>query len=526
MPDNSNNPQLNELVSFIQHDLPGLEDGKYQLQLDQEVKDENDKIVSDSSLTVSYNFAVTGDRFTLSKPAQSIYSVFPADLASGEYNAVLPHVVFTKTKFPWSRSPLKAGNVPPLPSPGMDTGIDAEVPTWMTVILLDEEDVAAYAQDFPAFALAPQVGRVEDLFLSSVVPESTLQSNYSYFYEVVDNSKPLSTYLDPGQQLTDSLQMIDIPVPLFQKIAPAVDDLEMMAHVRTVSLLNKPTMPGVSDRGEPEGSFSIVFGNRVPGGGRKNYAYLVSLESLQDFLPPAQGETSSFTPDPSKMLRLAVLNSWTFYTTGDSAGFVAQLNALNNAQPPVDQKVNSNLSLNTNLRLVPGSGAVPQVANALQMGYVPLNHNLRSGTQQGDTFIPDKTVSWYRSPLLPYHLDKPSLKLPIASPDQVLIFDPTTGMLDASYAAAWTLGRQMALQDKNFSTQLYNWKKGLELAVLNNAELQVLNNHFSNVFQSAPQVAAAPEQEASKNKSTRKAQRNRPGGFLRNTLLSLQSQKK
>lgn len=522
MPDNSNNPQLNELVSFIQHDLPGLEDGKYQLQMSQQIKDAEGNVVSDDSLSVDYSFAVTGDRFSLAQPAQTIYSVFPANLASGQYDAVLPHVVFTKTTFPWTRSPLTGGNVTPLPAPGQDT--DAEVPTWMTVILLDEDDIAAYAQDFPGFALAPEVGRVEDLFSQAVAPESTLGDNYSYFYEVTDNSKPLTTYLDPGQQLTDSLQMIDIPVALFQKIAPSADDLKLMAHVRRVSLINKPTMRGISDQGEPEGSFSIVFGNRLPGSNKKNYAYLVSLEALQDFLPPSQDiPPSGFTPDASKMLRLAVLNSWSFYTTGDSAGFVAQLNALNNAQPPVNHEVNSDLSLNTNLRLIPGQGALPQVANALEMGYVPLNHNLRSGTQEGNTFIPDKTVSWYRGPLLPYPLDKPALNLPIASPDQVLIFDPTTGMLDTSYAAAWTLGRQIALQDTGFSTQLYNWKKGLELSVLNSAELQLLTEHFGNVFRSAPQVEqpAMMRTEGAQKKTTSKRQK---GTFLRNTLLSLQTQ--
>jgi len=32
-------------------------------------------------------------------------------------------------------------------------------------------------------------------------------------------------------------------------------------------------------------------------------------------------------------------------------------------------------------------------------------------------------------------------------------------MLDASYAAAWELGRLLALQDKSFSTSLYRWKR-------------------------------------------------------------------
>lgn len=524
MADNSNDPQINELVSFIQHDLPGLEDGKYQLNISQEVKDAFGAVVSDGSLSATYDFAVTGDRFSLSKPAQTIYSVFPADNASGKYNTVLPSIVFTKTSFPWTRSPYKGGDGEnnPLPPAGTDT--DEEVPTWLTVILLDEDDVNKYATAFPAFALPPQVVKTADLFLTSVLPESNLQDNYSYFYAVTDNSRPLSTYLDPGQQLTDSLQVIDIPIPLFQDIAPATDDLKLMAHVRKVSLINKPTMYGISDKGEPEGSFSIVFGNRLPNPEKKNYAYLVSVEGLEDFLPALNGgaASGSFTPDPAKMLRLAVLNSWTFYTTGDNASFVNQMNALNSAMAPVNNTVNADLSLNTNLRLIPGEGAVPEVANALNMGYVPLNHNLRSGSMQDGVFTADKTVSWYRGPLTPYKIDKASIQLPIASPDQVLIFDPTTGMLDTSYAAAWTLGRQLSLQDKAFSTSLYNWKKGLEQEVINNNEMSLLAEHFSNVFRQVPEHLVRSAASAREEKKLNKAS----GNFLKNTILSLQPKKK
>lgn len=59
-------------------------------------------------------------------------------------------------------------------------------------------------------------------------------------------------------------------------------------------------------------------------------------------------------------------------------------------------------------------------------------------------------------------------------------FDPTTGMFDESYAAAWNLGRQMALQSKSFSVGLYNWKKGLNLQVINAAEQDIIQNTLGN----------------------------------------------
>lgn len=525
MADNANNPQLNELVSFIQHDLPGLEAGKYKLKIDQEIKNKEGKVVSDQSLSANYNFAVAGDRFSLSKPAESIYSLFPADKATGRYDTVLPSVVFNKTTFPWSRSPLKGGKDTKVlkAAPGAD--VDADVPTWLGIILLDEDDISKYTTAEKPFTGIPVVAQIKDLFAEDIFKDSTLKKNYSYFYEATpENPKDPATLLDPGQTTTDAIQVLDIPVALFQSIAPSIEDLKLMAHVRKVSLLNKPTMPGISDIGEPVGSFSIVFGNRLPGPKKKANAYLVSFEGLEDFLPDSGKPTgkAGFVPDPTKTLRLAVLNSWIFYTTGDNAAFVDQLKALNGAPITEEHVVNKDLKLNTNLRLNPAPNALPIVASALNMGYVPINHNLRTGKKQDGVFKADKTVSWYRGPLVPYLLDKRALKIPVASPDQILIFDPSTGLLDTSYAAAWTLGRQMALQDKSFSTSLYNWKKGLSLDVLNNIEQKILTKQFSNVFN-----RMTPNLKKLHANDLHASGRNRvPGSFIKNIILSLPTKNK
>jgi hypothetical protein len=188
------------------------------------------------------------------------------------------------------------------------------------------------------------------------------------------------------------------------------------------------------------------------------------------------------------MLRLAVLKSWTYFSVGEAAAFVDTMNALNEAAAPVANNVNKDLLLNTNLRIVPDKNALPIVANALNMGYVPLNHDLRAVEKNGTR---DKTVSWYRGPLTPYQPTKASIKLPIASPDQATIFDPATGMFDVSYAAAWTLGRQMAIQDKAFSVALYNWKKGLTNDIINKTENEILAQALAALFAPVEEKALA-----------------------------------
>lgn len=453
----ANDPLANEQVTFIQHDLPGLDDGEYQLKVSQRVDDSSDAPINDESIDHTYTFAVQGDRFVMSNPQQTIYSVFPSENRSGEFSNVLPNVVFTKTSLPWSRFPTTNEPVTGL-NPGEDT--DADVPTWLTVLLLDEDDVAS----FGGLELAPKNATIGDLFPTSLNSGSTLGTNYSYFNSAQDTS------LEVGQALTDVIQVLDIPMDLFWNIAPTIEDLKLMAHVRQVSLIDKATMPGISDVGEPTGTFSIVFGNRLPQTQKKTYAFLVSLEELQVFLPDSEdgGAPSGSSFDSSKFMRLAVLKSWGFYSTGQPATFVDQLLELNGreADSPTDASI-------TNLRL-PYTGTNPVVSNALEMGFVPLNENLRT--------VDGKTVSWYRGPLIPYNITTPSVDLPISSPDKITFFDPTTGMFDLSYASAWTIGRLIALQDKSFSVDLYNWKKGLSQQIVDANEQSIIQEQFDNIL--------------------------------------------
>ncbi|MCB1087152.1 MAG: hypothetical protein KDM63_08915, partial [Verrucomicrobiae bacterium] len=206
-------------------------------------------------------------------------------------------------------------------------------------------------------------------------------------------------------------------------------------------------------------------------------ACLVSLESLEEFLPDNEngGPPIGSTFHGDRLLRLAVLKSWQFFSTGQPATFRDQLLALNGRDPRGETD-----AVNTNLRLdYKGSNAV--IGNALAMGYVPLNSELRTA---------EKTVSWYRGPLAPYAIPESKLEIPIRSPDQATVFDPTTGMFDVSLASAWTIGRMIALQDTAFSTALYNWKKGLSMKAVNSVEEDILNEKFAAILAPGPIPAA------------------------------------
>jgi hypothetical protein len=51
------------------------------------------------------------------------------------------------------------------------------------------------------------------------------------------------------------------------------------------------------------------------------------------------------------------------------------------------------------------------------------------------------------------------MELPARTADALVRYDPDLSMFDVSYSAAWELGRLLALQDKDFSTSLYQWKR-------------------------------------------------------------------
>ena len=65
-----------------------------------------------------------------------------------------------------------------------------------------------------------------------------------------------------------------------------------------------------------------------------------------------------------------------------------------------------------------------------------LTYTLLDFTTADDGRVVDgsKTVSWYRGPFLPYATVPAFLAPPYVSPDQLMRFDPNSGMFDASYA--------------------------------------------------------------------------------------------
>jgi hypothetical protein len=421
-------------VLFIQYHLPPLESGEYQVTVDHEVRLGGKEQIHETYRSVA-KFAVASERFRID-PSE-IDSVFPPSGGQGEYFNVLPHIVLSRRTMPWERSSYKVVN-----SPGDD---GRPVLPWLALLLFDQNDPAPLPQD----------GTVADLL--------TAQHGGKLPDGVV--SYPISK-LEYGETLADACRYIDLPATLFRAVAPSREDLPWLAHARRVrsdgkSLTGVPTAPP-----QPETDYAAIIGNRVPVAGHKSTVHLVSLEAMEDYLPSANGTPSLNWPSTADRIRLLSLSSWSFDTIKETHTFASLLEGLY-----------------VGMLCLPDRGEKPAaseeerlIVHALEMGYTGMNHLMREGGQ---------SVSWYRGPLVPFDIPR-FVRTPIESSDAIMAYDPSSGLLDVSYASAWSLGRQLALQSRDYVVSLFAWKNETRRESIALAEAEILKQRLMPDSPSAP----------------------------------------
>jgi hypothetical protein len=264
--------------------------------------------------------------------------------------------------------------------------------------------------------------------------------------------------LEIGQRDDDKVTVIDVPKTVLEPIMPTPADLAYLAHVRQAKDNNGKL---VGDE------MAVVIGNRLPRAGSTCTVHLVSLEGRYN----DEGLDDQGAGDDD-LIRLVSLNSWGFACVDEQQSFKGLL-------------LNLNREPNT-LRLPQNTN--PQAESYLQMGYVPLPHTLRQS---------EKTISWYHGPLTTGANPTSHLKLPVHAADELMRYNPATGMFDVSYAAAWELGRLLALQNKRFSIDLYQWKRN-HVQQLKQAEQQLLHPHLPPLGQPAEEATTSTENSTTK----------------------------
>lgn len=258
------------------------------------------------------------------------------------------------------------------------------------------------------------------------------------------NIKFPSFAYEPGQNDEDVVTVIDVPKNILEKILPPEKDLTLLASVNQITNEKNESLS------EP---LATILGNRLPKKGEVSTVHLVALEERYDEerYDKDSGKFNYQGAGPNDFIRLVSLASWSFTCVNSKHNFDALLKE-------IDREPDT-------LRLPSQNN--PPAKQYLDLGYVPLHHALRQG---------DKTVSWYHSPLSTGQ-SQDNLTAPVPIADQLMRYDPNTGMFDVSYAMAWQLGRMLTLQNQPLAVEIFNWKRS-KAQDLHQIQQQVLHLPF------------------------------------------------
>ncbi len=420
-------------VNFYDNYVPALKDGQFTISLSQALtvntvqtqKDGGDSnIPAQPQSPITQTFIVSGPRFSL--PPGDVSQVFPAAGSSGTYDQYLPQLVLNRQTFPWERDLITS---------------DSTVP-WVALLVFAEHELPP-----PQF-----------------IPAGSQQNpNHSTTVTLNDLIHPPSAILGPAITLEDdedptqTCNVIDVPVDIFNMLLPSISDLPFLAHTRQVSVENKAITPGQVQ----DGWFSAVIANRfavpptAPALAIGNIVHLVSLEGFEDRL----NQTGAPTVSGYSAVRMVSLYSWTYISQADPAeNFrTLMLNLLWN-----DNYTLADLLLRLPLPNPPVTPQDPATTQSVQIrlqdGYAPLRYAMLSG---------DQTFAWYRGPLSPTPVARflqdtgpgqpENAFVPLTTGD-AMIFDPITGIFDQSYAVAFQTGRSLALANAPFTQSLMSWR--------------------------------------------------------------------
>ncbi|HYR08705.1 MAG TPA: hypothetical protein VEQ60_13075 [Longimicrobium sp.] len=394
--------------------VPTLAAGAYEIALTQEIP----------GLDTGGYFPEARQRFQVRAPQFSldpgdVGELFPPDGSSAPFGDVLQGeqsavatVVLNARALPWERL-MVAG--------------DRGVP-WLALVTLTAGEIVPD----PATGALVRTSTVDEL----LAPDGVT----------------LRPAIDPATVPPDvragTCQSVVVPAGVFNAAMPRLGELRYLAHVRETDTASQ----AASDAAE-EGWYAVLLSNRFPdctvadGAGTRNYVFLVSVEGFADRLDGTVGE-------PYEAVRMAVLASWSYAASPEAGGsfrellegFVAQEDG--GADPAA---------------LLPAIPAPPSAPAALRQGYVPLAYGTATG---------ERTFAWYRGPftaVVPPPLPPPAAGAYVSS-SELTIYVQEEGVFDLSYAAAWELGRAMALSDRAFATALVGARARLRTDLLTMAE--------------------------------------------------------
>ena len=275
----------------------------------------------------------------------------------------------------------------------------AEGVPWLALLVLSEKDIVDGKVVFKRGTVGDLVPRTPDEWIHHD-----------------ENGTVLLPRFKRSEDANTPVSLLDLNLDLFLKLCPTKTELPLLAHIRKVDVSDKVPLEMVA-----AGDFSVLVANRFPELGA-NTVHLVSLEGWKYLL---DAPTSS---QAASRVRLITLANWRFVRDPKGHDTFGGL---------MEQLKNNSKVFGVKLAVGTGNSYVDQ---ALQGGYTPVDFKPLNSTS---------TIAWYRGPLAP-HTREQITQTTFNSADSAMIFDPQRGVMDVSYAAAWELGRLLALSSPAF----------------------------------------------------------------------------
>ncbi len=439
-------------------------------------------------------------------PPDQVLSVFPPANTEGSFGNRLPQVVIKRRTLPWERDlagelsttpwlalvvvaegegVLKANQpVAQCVTPGrvLPGPPDVELGAYLEVTRSVVETVFPTRKDLPLLAHAREVD-IHDT-------ELMLGDDDGFLAVVIANRLPLPgtnadgsdapvRYLACLVSLEGQVDLLlpQAPPPVLRTIHPSIStsvalDTAGWDRVRsgltpafggTPGLLQPDAAPGGALAAPAVGGTSYTLAPHLAGGihearsawsledavGASDNVYLQMAEpfALHDVLATAA------LADPR--YRFPVLLHWSFTTTGE-ATFATLMNGLD-----------SGMLGTTPQRPTPEPRQPP--LEVVETGHVGLPHRTRTG---------ETVRSWYRSPFVPHPTTDPGTdRLPLAhAGDQLRVVVPD-GREDLSLAAAFEIGRLLALSRPSTVAALLRWRR-TQYQVVRRRTLLRANRHL------------------------------------------------
>lgn len=494
-------------VEFITNHKPSIQKGDYLITVKQ-VINAND-ITSGNEFSATLKFSVLGPRFTFDP--QEIQAVFPPDGSLGDHANVFPHIILKRSTLPWER--LAASSEPNIPWLALllfdegelsnETSQHADVPLeggqhdddrpsvidvpytllkdiiptgkdlqFLTHVRTTQDETGKPGEDELAVIICNRLPRPGAMSIAHLVSieglyEQTSDQTYvfnadgaqsgdsirlvsltSWRFACIDKRQGFKGLLmHLNQQLLFSIKDDGIGISLNQDKIP--EQLKQ-AFAHNQHPLNASIQVDHVQWKITDNSLCYFISNTFnvySQAGRHLFkldAAAVNSNQLEQLLDKFK-QSSHILSESAAMSTIAVPDHW--WLNKDEYLIAQEQKRLYVYHLDPDNSCT--------LRLPPlNSSDQPTATNAaesyLKMGCVPLSHFMREG---------NKSVSWYHSPLVPGDYPQQDIPLPVRSSDDLVRYNPDYGMFDVSYAAAWELGRLLALQSKSFSVGLYHWKR-------------------------------------------------------------------